>query len=221
AVYDRVLTDTEIGERFDSAAKADTTTTITGPGGDWPEGVDLEFAVTAESTVSSETPSGTVELFSDDTSLGAATIDASGQATFTVQLPGGNHRIWARYEGDDEFVSSRSAVIEHFVTVAEPTDTTLEISAPTSTFGEVVDLTATVTTSAATALVPSGEVVFVADGTEIATALLVDGVGSATVTAGDVGSWNLEARYSGDVNFASSTSPVTPHTVDPAPTTLI
>ena len=81
------------------------------------------------------------------------------------------------------------------------TTTTLASSLPTSTFGESVTFTATVSPSAAT-----GTVQFFDGANSVGTVVLNGGNASLTTATLAVGTHSIAATYGGDTNYASSTS---------------
>lgn len=100
-----------------------------------------------------------------------------------------------------------------------PADTaTALVSSPSApTFGTPITLTAKVTSESGT---PTGAVTFL-EGTTTLDTVSLDSSGTATFYAPDlpVGDHPFAASYSGDANFASSTSSTLAVTVAPAPTT--
>jgi hypothetical protein len=106
---------------------------------------------------------------------------------------------------------------------AVATATHVTSSVPTASFGQALQLTATVSPSSGTD--PTGSVAFSSGDLLVARAPLTTnaaGVTSATVTVSDlpVGTTPITAAYSGDVLFGSSTSPVLTQAVDPDTTAL-
>jgi hypothetical protein len=92
---------------------------------------------------------------------------------------------------------------------ADPTSTTVTVSTGSAVPGQPVTLTATVTDH--DGIIPTGTVTFFDGGTILGTAPLVGpGVATLTTTSLALGADPIEARYSGDTNFAGSTSPRAP-----------
>lgn len=92
--------------------------------------------------------------------------------------------------------------------------TALSSSAASTTYGQALTLTATVTGSS-----PEGTVTFMDGGTAIGTATLSSGVAALTTSSLPVGSHTLTAAYAGDANNAASTSSALAVSVGKAPTT--
>jgi uncharacterized protein (TIGR03437 family) len=115
-----------------------------------------------------------------------------GYAELIVTLPVGTHQLSAVWVGDGDLPPAVSPVLTYVVTRA-PTIITLG--------GQ--PLTATVSASPAGAGTPTGTVQFTAQGL-LATSTLI--AGSATVTIPASTSGPIVAVYSGDANFAPSTT---------------
>jgi hypothetical protein len=88
------------------------------------------------------------------------------------------------------------------------TTTLLASSSPTSTFGQPVTFTATVSPSAAT-----GSVQFFDGANSLGTAVLSGGTASLTTATLAVGTHSITATYGGDSSYASSTSSALTQTV--------
>jgi hypothetical protein len=95
-----------------------------------------------------------------------------------------------------------------------PTTTTLASSSPTSTFGQSVTFTASVSPSAAT-----GSVQFLDGAISLGSVVLSGGAASLTTATLTAGTHSITASYSGDSNFAGSTSAAIVQTVNQASTT--
>ena len=119
------------------------------------------------------------------------------------------------------YKSSLSGTLDESLAQSSTT-TAVSVSTGSTTYGQPVTFTATVTPEAGSSTNPTGSVTFVNNATEPATDL-----GSATVstTAGTTtahlalpylpaGSYSVQATYGGDSDFTGSTSsPATPATV--------
>ncbi len=163
------------------------------------------------------TPTGTVSFEEGTTVLGTATLGTSGTATFSVaSLAAGSHTITAAYGGDANFATSSGTTVE---AVSQAGSTTALAASPsTSTAGQTVTFTATVTPESGSTATPTGTVTF-EDGTSVlGTATLNDGVATFALASLAVGSHTITAAYGGDANFAA-TSGVTTVTVNAPPVT--
>lgn len=175
--------------------------------------------VSFAATVTGRGPTGTV-TFTDmtaNTTLGTATLfgsatSATATATFsTSSLTVGSHQIIASYPGDTSNNSSTSAVISQTVTKASTTVYLLSSINP-SISGQSVTFTATVSTSQGA---PTGTLAFTVDGTVLSTVAVNPAVQQTYSTSAlTVGTHQVIVVYSGDSNFASSTSPALTQTVD-------
>src|SRR3989454_1038359 len=102
--------------------------------------------------------------------------------------------------------------------VRPATSTTLNSTPNPSVFGQAVTLTATVAPVVPDTIAPTGTVTFKDGPTTLGTVTLVNGSASLVTAALTVGAHSLTASYSGDLEFAASTSAVRTQTVNPGPT---
>jgi hypothetical protein len=130
------------------------------------------------------TISGTVQFFDAATLLGSASIAGTSAAFTTSALGVGGHALTARFAGNASVPPSVSPAFAHTVqasgTKTRATTTAVTAAPSTTTLGTEVAVTATV--SGSQNKVPTGTVVFFANGTVIGTAGL-SAVGSVTATA--------------------------------------
>lgn len=103
-----------------------------------------------------------------------------------------------------------------FTYINAATTTAVASSAPTSTFGQSVTFTATVTSGGGT---PTGTVTFKDGSTTLGTGTLSGGSATFSTAALSAGSHSITAVYGGDSNFGSSTSAAVTQTVNKAATT--
>jgi hypothetical protein len=135
--------------------------------------------VTFTATVSGSggTPSGTVTFMDDGSTLGAGTLNGSGQATFTTASEtGGSHSITAVYGDDGNFTTSTSSPLTFIINQAT-SSTQVTSSINPSAVGAAVTFTATVTVPNGTA---TGTVTFKDGASTLGTGTL-DGSGQADV----------------------------------------
>jgi Bacterial Ig-like domain (group 3)/Dockerin type I domain len=174
-------------------------------------------AATFNIQVAGASPTGPVALEDADNGdaiLGTATL-SGGSATISVSsLGAGTHHLIAVYAGDTKNAYSQSTTLTHIVLFGD--STMLTTSAATAVFGQPVTLTATVANSSGT---PTGTVEFL-DGTTILGVVGVgaSGIESLGVSNLAIGSHSITAVYSGDANFAGSTSSAQSETVSVAST---
>jgi hypothetical protein len=156
---------------------------------------------------------------------------SNGQASFSASgLNGGTYNVYASYKGDPIFGGSSSSKTYTF-TVAQAASTAA-LSTPSGVSpingvyyvqqGSSTTMTATVTSKQGS---PTGSVTFMNGSTTLGTSPL-NASGTATfntsaLAAGSTSSnlgqvYNVTAVYSGDLNFATTTSPASPIEIVPA-----
>ena len=154
---------------------------------------------------------------------GAKAVAVAGTATCAIAYVGpGAHTITAIYSGDANFTGSTTAVLTQTVNPGA-TAVALSSSANPSSTGANVTLTANVAATAPASGMRTGTVDFQVGGVNIAgcTAQVVPVSGKATCVTNTltVGANTITAIYSGDANFAASTSPPFTQTVNQGATT--
>ncbi|HVS44717.1 MAG TPA: Ig-like domain-containing protein, partial [Candidatus Dormibacteraeota bacterium] len=179
--------------------------------------------LTATVTGSGGTPSGGVTFKDGSTTLGGGPValGANGKATLSIStLAPGAHSLTAVYSGDGTYLASTSPAASE--TVLDLTTTTLSSSAAqaTTSFGQSVSITATVTAQTLGGT-PTGTVTFMDGATQLGTPVSLDVNGKAVYTSSAlaVGAHSITAAYSGDAAFNTSTSSVLTETVTQASTT--
>ncbi|HEX4161644.1 MAG TPA: Ig-like domain-containing protein, partial [Acidimicrobiales bacterium] len=172
-------------------------------------------------------PGGTVSLTDDGSlvtrcqNLPLSSTDPPEATCSEAYDADATHSLVAAYDGNADFVPSTADVTE---TVApRPTSTAVTVSSPTSTTGQPVSFTATVTASGGTAN-PTGSVTFTDDGTPIGTSTLTTSGGVTTtsmlLTTLPLGANAIGASFAGDSNFGASASPAARVSVTRATTVL-
>lgn len=122
-----------------------------------------------------------------------------------------NEAFQISYTGGD----GNDVVLTHLL----DSTTTVAANPTSSTFGQTVTLTATVVASDPTEVdVPTGTVEFFSGTTSLGTATLSAGTAILATTALPAGADSVTAKYKGDADFASSTSPAITVTVAQANT---
>jgi sugar lactone lactonase YvrE len=194
-----------------------TTTTISSSQSPLPTLTSVVISA-AVSNGGSIPPTGLVTFSEDSISIGVGTLDATGIATISIpSLPAGSHTFTASYAGDTLDIPSASAP---FVQVVQPRSTTdvLTTSATSLSGGQQLTLISVVRPVGSTpATGPTGNVTFLS-GTNMLATTPVDATGVATVTVILSGaSATISSTYSGDANYAASSSSKTVVTIGPAP----
>jgi pseudomonalisin len=180
-----------------NALLATTSTTLTPSSTALTVGQTLSLSV----SVSGNAPGGTVQFFDGASPLGSPVVVTSGAASLSINtLQAGSHAISASYAGDAQNAPSVSASVN--VGVAPLSSSVAASSSqPTSTQGQSVTFSATVT-----GLSPTGTVQFMDGTTVLGIASISGGVASLQTSALSVGTHTITAVYSGDTNHTAGTS---------------
>src|SRR5206468_1421962 len=199
---------------------AETTTTLTTS----PNPSSLGQAVTMTATVASVrpgtgVPTGTVTFRDGDTTIGTATLDATGSASIIIStFTAASHSLTAVYGGAGNFLASTSAAVTQVVNGA--TTTTLTTTPNPSTAGQAGRRRGRKVAVGAATGVPAGVVTFRDGLATIGTATLgVTGSASIVVSTLAAGSHSLTAVYGGGGNFLASTSAAVTQVVNAGVTT--
>ncbi|MES4890087.1 Ig-like domain-containing protein [Streptomyces sp. NPDC096012] len=191
---------------------ASTTTTLTSaPNPSFCNGTVTFTAQVTPVPPATGIPTGTVTFVvsADGPSL-TAPLDATGQAQVTESgLSIGTHQAIASYSGDTNFGPSSSNLVNQTVTLA-PSQTNVTVSPSPSVCGQTVTVCAVVTAGSGASGTPSGSVTFTGPGGLNVTVPL-DAGGNACFTTSSLSTGTINAQYSGDGCFATSTgsAPVT------------
>ena len=187
---------------------AATTTVVTASVNPAVFGQSVGFTATVASS-GAGTPTGTVNFMDGITSLGTATLNASGVATFsTTSLSVASHSITGIYSGNANFISSTSPTFNEVVNKASTT-ATLSSSANPATVGQAVSFTVIVAATLPGSGTPTGTVQFLIDGSNFGSPVTLTngGAASPSTTSLAAGNHTVTALYSGDNNFATSNAP--------------
>lgn len=151
-------------------------------------------------------PTGTVTFSEGVTTLGSASVDGTGLATFAIStLPKGVHQVTAAYGGDTLYSGSTSSAVQVNVGAAVTT-TALATSVSNPALGATVTLTATVNTGG-NPVAPTGTVSFIENSTILGTTAVQANATAAFQTSSlAAGAHTITSFYPGDINYASSTS---------------
>jgi subtilase family serine protease len=195
---------------------APTTTALNTSTSSSPFGNSVTFTATVAGGGNTAT-SGTVTFVNGGAPIGAATVNSSGVATFSLSsLAVGTDSIAASYGGTSNFAASISSAV--MVTVAPcATTTVLSSSSTNPTFGSGVTLTATVSMGGTPAT--SGVITFLDGASSIGTGVVISGVSTLNLTTLPTGANSITASFGGTSNLAASSSKTVMVTVSPATTT--
>lgn len=141
-------------------------------------------------------------------------LNSNGQASVTTSSLAaggaflGNHFITATYNGDASHAATSVTMMQKVH--ASASSVVLSSSSSTSTFGQTVTFTATVSSLPAGGGTPTGMVAFL-DGTRLIVQVPLDASGVASIGTSHLvpGSHNIAAVYASDTRFAASTGSVT------------
>ena len=135
-----------------------------------------------------------------------------------VSVSPGNHNVGAEFPGDTSHVGSASSTVVLAGPTLTATTTALTISPNPSNVGQSVTLTATITPAPSPS--PFGTVQFFLGAVSLGSgAVNASGVATLAVTTLPGGAGSITAVYSGNANFAGSTSTATFAVVHPTATT--
>jgi hypothetical protein len=180
-------------------------------------GQPVTFTATVYPSYGAISDGETVTFLEGDTVIGTGSTTGN-VATFTTSaLSLGTHSISASYAGDTDYLASTSGTV--LQTVHQSTTTTISSSPSSSTYGQPITFTATVSPSNGT--IPDGETVTFLDGyTTIGAGTTATGVATFTASLLSVGTHSITASYSGDTNDAPSTSTVLTQVVNKSATQI-
>jgi hypothetical protein len=183
--------------------QAQTTTTASAAPNPGIAGAPVAITATVKATVGSSTPTGMVTFTSGAKVLGSAALGAGGTATINPILAPGQYSILAAYAGDLNDGASASALLA--LTVTQATTQTLVTATPNpTTVTNSVTFTAKVTGNGG---IPSGTVIFSANGTALGAPTTLDATGTATIAYSGLaaGTYTITTVYGGDTNNLGST----------------
>ena len=212
-----------------TVGQGNTTSVVTSSANPSASGQTVTYTTTVTATApASGTRTGTVNFQDAGVTIagcGAKAVAVAGTATCAVTYAGpGSHPITDLYSGDVNFVASSSAVLTQTVNQGN-TGTAVASSLNPSSTGASVTLTATVTATAPASGTRTGSVNFQDAGITItgcgAQAVAVAGTATCATSALSVGSHAITVVYSGDANFATSTSATLTQTVINATSTTV
>jgi hypothetical protein len=191
---------------------------------DYGQGVHFTAHV-ASAQEGTAAPTGVVQFSVDGVELGDAVAlpsDGTAVSPSISDLAPGDHVVTALYSGDGNFVSDQATLTQAVAKIG--TTTALTLSAASITYGDSVDLTATVTPASTALGAPNGTVEFRDGSTSLGTVPVMPSgsTGSAHLTVSGLGggAHAITAVYSGATAFAGSSSATKTVDVAKAATTL-
>lgn len=163
-------------------------------------------AVTVTATITPQTltvtPTGTVTFFVDGRAQTPQTLPSSLTVSITLNPSVATHTVSVSYTGDTVYASGSKSL--SFTVVKAATTTTLATALGSSAGNPVLTFTANVSSTTATG--ETGTVSFYAGTTLIGSGTVSGNTASLTTTALVYSTYSFTAVYSGDANFATSTS---------------
>jgi hypothetical protein len=182
-----------------------TETMLTSSTNPAPIGQLVNYTATVTSELG-QSISGTVTFVDNGKSLGSSAV-ANDQAVWQISYPkAASHTITASYSGNQN--DSSGSMTEKIVKLPVATKTKVTTSSSPSHLGQPVTFTAAVTSVLGAP--PDGELVNFYDGTQfLGSAALASGTATYPTSSLSVGTHTINAIYSGDTKFATSTSHVT------------
>jgi hypothetical protein len=168
-------------------------------------------ATITPSSFGSTMPSGTVTFTVDGVTTGVQSVTQGTPSTASVTLPAlspGAHILSAIYTGDSYYASSTATAVT--VTVPKiPTTMTITPATTAPTGGSSLSVSTTITPTTIGTTLPTGTVTFTLDGASAATSAVVPGspsTATAVLASISPGTHVLQATYSGDSYYATSTT---------------
>jgi Bacterial Ig-like domain (group 3)/FG-GAP-like repeat len=195
--------------QFSEEVKAPTSTTLGTSGSPSYAGQPVTFTAVITSPYGTIPDGDLVNFYDGTTELGSVALVGGKAAYPTSSLSVKKHSIKATYVGDDNFEPSTAAVVQQVELYSSTTN--FSSSPNPSTQGQVVMLTATVSSAAPGGT--TGTVIFKNGTATVGTAKLSGGKATFTTTKLPVGTLTLSADYNGDTQSAKS-SATTTQTVD-------
>ena len=206
--------------------QATTSTTISSSAPTAPVGTTITFTSTVTNNIGT-VPAGSVQFTDGATVLNSGTVGTTGIASISIStLTPGTHNIVATYSSgssDVDDAASHSTVLVETIQQIN-TVTTLTSSANPANAGASVVLSANVsmTTGSVADGTITGTVTFTNGATTLGT-VVVDANGNAKlpVTSLPVGNDSIVATYSGNTNYAGSTSTSLPEVINQTGTSTV
>ncbi len=172
-------------------------------------------SVTFTATLEDDAATGTITFYDDATALATVAVTTGTAQYTTSSLSAGSHPITAQYSGDSTYGPSTSNVVNQQVNKLDRT-ITLDVSpAGSSTYGDTVTITATLT--------PPDEATSVTfyDGTTVlGTAPVVGNTATFSSSTLQAGSYLFIGETAETANYFPATSAPVAHTVNKAPRSI-
>jgi Bacterial Ig-like domain (group 3)/Fibronectin type III domain len=199
---------------------ASSTTIITSSASPSVTGQSVTFTATVDAVgYGAGTPTGSVVFSVDGTAQPAVALTSDSATLNLATLASGTHTITAAYSGDTNYTASTSSALTQTVLPTTATVTSLTSLVNPTVSGQSTTLNATVKPATGTGT-PTGTITFTIDGTAQSPITLASGKAALRISTLTTGTHTVTATYSGDTNYAASTSSALTQTVDQAATTV-
>ena len=187
--------------------KTQTSTTVSvAPQPNGIAGGSVTITATVKVIAGSATTTGLVIFTSGTTTLGQANLNTTtGTASITLtNVPPATYSIVATYQGDSNDDGSVSTPALSYTVVQATTQTAVTALPNPALVQAAVTFTAKVTGNGG---IPTGSVIFSANGTQIGAPAQLDGTGTATLSYSGLaaGTYTITAVYSGDTDNQGDT----------------
>jgi len=185
-----------------------TNTVLTSPGVPAVFGQSVTFTVTVNpQSAGTGPPTGTVALMNGSNPVGSGTLTAGSVTISVAALPAGMDSITAVYAGNTSFTGSTAAGFTQTV-IQAGTFTVLTPSSNPGFTGQPVTVTATVISDPRGIAAPTGSVIFKEGKKTLGRAALINGSAALTTKKLALGANKIQVIYSGNADFAASSSPI-------------
>ena len=211
---------------YETVGQQSTTTSLS-YSGSFSYGQPLSLVATvSDPDPSGYHPTGSITFYDGSTALGTVALSGTSSSdSLPVSLSAGPHSFTAVYSGDGNFTGSTSSALVKTETGVSSA-TKLTASADPVLIGQPVTFTATVSQYATSTTstqygTPTGSVTFVDGSTTLGTAKLAGGVATLSgVTFAAAGTQTVQAQYSGDTVFGTSSATMGEYVDSPTTVTL-
>lgn len=168
-------------------------------------GSTIAFTAYVLSNVENVFPTGIITFYDNDIIIGTTTLNEGIGVLFIYTLRIGNHPITVSYNGDSNFLPSKSTIFEQTINQAS-TSISITSSNLFTVFGNFVTFTAMVSTTNDNHYTPTGTVSFNDANIILQTVPLLDGKATFTTNSLSSGTHIMTVTYNGNINFSSSKS---------------
>ena len=208
-----------------TAAADPTTATLTVTPNSATQGAAVTLTATVSTTAANPVqPTGYITFFVNGVSYGEFAVTGNTASYIGTTFPVGTDTITCAYGGDTLYSPSTCNPVTLTIIAKVATTTTAAVTPEPSLYGQPTTFSTHVAAASGNAI-PTGSVVFTfCHGATTTVTLDASGNGSITTPTGSeisesAGSCPFTAQYSGDANFATSTSAPVAYIVLPAPST--